>query len=54
MENLQYHPWGFAVFLPASIFGLRQFLPICAQAGKDLAARDLIGPIVTLNSSKNL
>lgn len=36
-EDLEYHPWCFAILLPASIFGFHQVLPARAEA--DLAAR---------------
>lgn len=37
------HPRGFAVLLPASIFGLHQVLPAYVQADEDPAA-GIIGP----------
>lgn len=34
VKDLGYHPWGYTILLPASIFGLYQVPPTCAQEDK--------------------
>lgn len=39
MKDLGYHSPGFAILLPASIFGLHLVFPARVQADQDLAAQ---------------